>query len=409
MTPTPSSSPHPLHVVVTGDVDSGKSTLIGRLLFDTGSLRLGAMEEVESYCLRWGKEFEFAYLLDSFEEERQGELTLDTTQTPLRAADGQEFLFIDVPGHQELVVNMLSGASYADVAVLVVDALERVREQTCRHAFILQFLGVDGIVVALNKMDLADFDEVRFRQAEAVVRECLAGVGITPAAVLPVSARHGVNLVETSPRVAWHGEKPLLRVLGERAVRRRGKDLRFVAQDVYLHGGRPTTVGMIVAGEVAVGDRVQVLPLGETATIAAIRASLHDVERARAPQAVGLVLAGPHAPGRGTVVSAGRQPEVLVDIDARLFFVRPASLERPFVLRCATQEREARLSKVRGAWDSTALAPQHRTWDFQAADVADVIITSARAVVVEPLQAGSALGRFVLEADGELCAIGMVC
>ena len=406
--PAGSALRHPSSVVVTGDVDSGKSTLIGRLLFDTGSLRLGAVEDVESHCRRWGREFEFAYLLDSLEEERQGECTIDTTQASLRTADGREFLFIDVPGHQELVVNMLSGASYADLAILVVDVLARVTEQTRRHAFILQFLGLDGIVVALNKMDLVDFDAARFGVAESEVRECLAGLGITPAAVLPVSARHGVNLVGASPRLAWHKAPSLLQSLGSLEARRRDGEFRFVAQDVYHHAGRPTTVGVIVSGEICVGDRVQVLPHGHESTIVAIRASLRDVESARAPESVGLVLEGPHVAARGSVLSRGRAPEVRQEIDARVFFARPASLEGAFVLRCATQDREAHLSSVRGAWDSAGFMPRARTGEFRAADVADVTIAVASPIVVDRLCAGGVLGRLTIQVDGETCAIGMV-
>ncbi|TAM37844.1 GTP-binding protein, partial [bacterium] len=143
-----------LKVVVVGDVDAGKSTLIGRFLYESGSLPEGAIAGIEESCKKQGNDFEFAYLLDSLEEERENQLTIDTTQVFCRDKKGREWVFIDVPGHRELIKNMLVGSSYADVAVLVVDAQRSLKEQTKRHVQILKFLEIKRLILVINKMDI---------------------------------------------------------------------------------------------------------------------------------------------------------------------------------------------------------------------------------------------------------------
>jgi len=155
-----------LNIVVTGEIDSGKTTLIGRFLYDMGSLSQGVIEEIEDVCRRLGNGFEFAYILDSLEEERRNQLTIDTTQVFCKTKKGKRFIFIDVPGHQELLMNMLCGSSYADIAILTIDVRKSIEKQTKRHMFILKFLGVEQVIIAVNKMDLVGFDETVYERAK---------------------------------------------------------------------------------------------------------------------------------------------------------------------------------------------------------------------------------------------------
>ena len=395
-----------LNVVVTGDVDAGKSTLVGRLLFDTGSLREGAVEDVERYCRRWGRAFEYAWLLDSFEEERAGDFTLRATQAVIKAGD-REYVFIDVPGHQELVVDMLSGASYAEAAVLVIDITRPVAEQSRRHAFLLQFLGLTRVVVALNKTDLADPDGDRLQRAEAEIRTCLAEVGLTPSAVIPVSAREGFGLCATSPRHTPEAGPTLLEAVGAANEPPPDQSLRFIAQDVLTLGGQPLTVGAMVAGQVRVGDEVTALPQGQPCRVARIRDGMTDTREAAAPRGIALGFEGNVAP-RGTVVAGATLPEVLEEIPVRLFFVRPTLLDQRFLVRCATQERHAHLSKVGGVWDCATLAPRAEAREAQPGDGVDALLLVDLPLAVDRRQPRSAIGRVALLADGAICAIGMV-
>src|SRR5216110_2416787 len=167
----------PLKIVCVGHVDHGKSTLIGRILHDTGSLPQGKVEEIKKTCAAEGMEFEFAFLLDALLEEQEQNVTIDTTQIPFRTAR-RRYAIIDAPGHKEFLKNMITGASNADAAILVIGADEGVREQSRRHAYLLSMLGVKQIIVVVNKMDLVDFSEARFHEIESDYRKFLVDLGL---------------------------------------------------------------------------------------------------------------------------------------------------------------------------------------------------------------------------------------
>src|SRR5256884_6315992 len=167
-----SSAVAPVKVVFVGHVDHGKSTLIGRILHDTGSLPEGKVEEIKKACAAEGMEFEFAFVLDALLEEQKQNVTIDTTQIPFRTAR-RKYVIIDAPGHKEFLKNMITGASSADAAILVIAANEGVREQSRRHAYLLGMLGIRELLVIVNKMDLADFSEARFREIETEYRKFL--------------------------------------------------------------------------------------------------------------------------------------------------------------------------------------------------------------------------------------------
>src|SRR5437868_4256524 len=182
----------PLKVVFVGHVDHGKSTLIGRILHDTNSLPDGKLEQIQKACAEEGMEFEFAFLLDALLEEQEQNITIDTTQIPFRTPR-REYAIIDTPGHKEFLKNMITGASNADAAVLVIAANEGVLEQTRRHAYLLSLFGVQQFCVVVNKMDLVDFSEDRFREIEREYRKFLETLRLEPRLFIPVSARLGEN------------------------------------------------------------------------------------------------------------------------------------------------------------------------------------------------------------------------
>src|ERR1041385_2736267 len=171
-----SSAAVPLKVVFVGHVDHGKSTLIGRILHDTDSFQEGKVEQIRKACAEEGMEFEFAFLLDALLEEQEQNITIDTTQIQFRTAR-RRYAIIDAPGHKEFLKNMITGASNADAAILVIAASEGVREQSRRHGYLLSMLGIKQIIVVVNKMDLADYSEKRFREIEQEYRKFLEQLG----------------------------------------------------------------------------------------------------------------------------------------------------------------------------------------------------------------------------------------
>ena len=230
--PRPALEPA-LKIVIVGHVDHGKSTLIGRLLHDTGSLPPGKLEELEAVSARRGMAIEWSFVLDAFQAERDQAVTIDTTQIWFRTAR-RDYVIIDVPGHREFLQNMVSGAASADAAIMVVDAAEGVRETSRRHAYLLHLLGIRQVATVINKMDLVDFDERRFAEVARDITQYLEEIGITPTAAVPVSARAGDNVAKRSERMAWYQGPRVLDVLDgfHRLTVAADQPLRFPVQDV---------------------------------------------------------------------------------------------------------------------------------------------------------------------------------
>src|SRR5215216_5795753 len=185
---------HRLRVVFVGHVDHGKSTLIGRIFYDTKSLPDGKVEQIQAACKEEGMEFEYAFLLDALLEEQAQNITIDTTQIQFKT-EKRPYVIIDAPGHKEFLKNMITGAASADAAVLLIAANEGVQEQSRRHGYLLSLLGIKQVVVAVNKMDLVGFDRETFRKVEAEYREFLQQIGLEAKLFVPVSARTGVNVL----------------------------------------------------------------------------------------------------------------------------------------------------------------------------------------------------------------------
>src|SRR3569623_770200 len=207
---SPSAVPHAasgerpqVSIVIVGHVDHGKSPLVGRLLHETGSLPDGKLEMLKAVRARRGMPFEWSFLLDALQTERDQGITIDTTQIRFRTPS-RDIVLIDAPGHAEFLRNMITGASQADAAVLIIDALEGVRDQTRRHGYLLHLLGVKQVCVVINKMDRVDFSEARFDEIKREISDHLTGRGVTPTAVIPISARDGDGVAQNTPRIAWY-------------------------------------------------------------------------------------------------------------------------------------------------------------------------------------------------------------
>src|SRR5258708_3074990 len=250
-----------VRIVIVGHVDHGKSTLIGRLLSETGSLPDGKLDELKAVSTRRGMPFEWSFLLDALQTERDQGITIDTSQIRFRTP-AREFVLIDAPGHAEFLRNMVTGASQADAALLLVDAAEGVREQTLRHAYLLHLLGIRQMVVVINKMDRVDYDDGRFREIEAEITAHLADLGLKPAAVVPISARHGDGVVERSAPIGWYQGPTVVEALDGFAPARPATalPLRLPVQAIYRFDDRRIVAGRIQSGFIAVADQIPVPP-----------------------------------------------------------------------------------------------------------------------------------------------------
>jgi len=391
-----------LRIAVVGHVDHGKSTLIGRIRHEMSSLP-GTAAVDPSVAGNW------AFVTDQLQEEREREMTIDTTQTFLDTP-ACRLVFIDVPGHQELIQNMLTGATRADAAVLVLAADEGVRAQTKRHALLLSMLGIHTMLIAVNKMDAVGMREEDFRALEESVRAELKGMAVTATAVVPVVARDGVNVVARSTAIPWYQGPSVMEAIGEvEPVAATFSAVRFPVQDVYRRG-RTTVVGRLLSGTIAEGDRLTVCPGSGTLTVTEVRRFPESHAPAEAGEAVGLVVEG-QMPARGDVLApADDLPLIGQGFSGRVFWLaaEPLAAGEEIFLRCATQSLKVRVEEITSKLDSATLDPLPETPSLASMELATVRISAARPVVLERFERVPGLGRFVLERGGAPCGFGVV-
>ena len=233
-------------IVIVGHVDHGKSTLVGRLLHETGSLPDGKFEALKAASARRGMPFEWSFLLDALQTERDQGITIDTTQIRFKTPS-HDIVLIDAPGHAEFLRNMITGAAQADAAVLIIDALEGVRDQTRRHGYLLHLLGIRQVAVVINKMDRVDFDQARFDAISSEISTHLIGLGVDPVAIIPISARDGDGVAELTARMRWYTGPTVIEALDhlKASTPLTELPLRLPVQAVYKFDDRRIVAGRI--------------------------------------------------------------------------------------------------------------------------------------------------------------------
>ncbi len=401
-----------LPFVIVGHIDHGKSTIIGRLLFDTNSLPDSVVDEVRSAAEGMGRKMEFAHLLDSLQEEREKNITIDTTQTFFRT-ERRDYVIIDAPGHKEYLRNMITGASMAAAAVLMLDVSRGPEDQTRRHAYILKLLGVEQIIVAINKMDLAQYSEEVYLKAKREMTEFLAKVGLTPAHVIPISAFRGENVATRAEAMPWYKGATVLEALDtfkapESLAR---KPMRFAVQDVYSVDGKKIAVGKVESGILKKGDAVQLFPSGRKATIASVEVWQQRRSKAEPGDAVGVTLTPAHEMARGEILCGTTTPRLGTSMKATIFWMdqKPLSADRRMSIKCATQEIPCEIESVVSRIDSSTLAVLgENTDEIGEAEAAIALIRTETPLVSEDFTQIEGLGRFVLVRDDDIVAGGIV-
>lgn len=392
-----------LKIVIVGHVDHGKSTLIGRLFHDTNSLPEGKVEQIRKASEAEGMDFEFAFLLDALLEEQEQNITIDTTQLPFRT-DLREYVIIDAPGHKEFLKNMITGASSADAAILLIDAHEGVQEQSKRHAYLLSLLGIKQAVVAVNKMDLVGFKQDVFESVRAEYTVFLEKLGVTPQHFLPISAKHGHNITKASPDMPWFKGPAILEALDQFAtpVTPEGLPLRLVLQDVYRFDERRILAGRIESGRLAVGEELTFWPDRKRSRVKSIENWGSDVSKTSASvgESVAITLEEQIFVERGQIAShAGVGPAEGREIHASLFWLSndPLPVNVPFTLKLGTQSVEARVVEFQRVLDSSTLEPITGTRrELLKNEVADVRIRARKPLAFDRIDRISDTGRFVI-------------
>ena len=389
----------PTPIVIVGHVDHGKSTLIGRLLHDTGNLPDGRLQAAELSSARRGLKIEWSFLLDSLQAERDQGVTIDSTRLPF-ALDGRPYVIVDAPGHRQFLRNMVTGAADAAAAVLVVDATEGAQEQTRRHAMLLRLIGVRHVIVLLNKADLLEFDQVRIEAASRAVTALLHRLEITPVATIPASARHGDNVATRSPLTAWYAGPTLIEALAAvPPLALHDGPLRLPVQDVYRVGDRRHVVGRIEGGQIHVGDTVAIGGQGTVAMVAALEGwPTPPGAEAGAGQSVALVLRPDVVVTRGDLLHTPAEPPLrAARIAARLFWLRqePLRAGETLKLRLATAEHPVTVVAIRSVLRLDDLTEEAAD-EVLPEGFAEIVLAAGEAIAFDAFVPGGRGGRGVL-------------
>ena len=414
-TPDPNPGAHALRIVIVGHVDHGKSTLVGRLLHDTGSLPDGKFEQIQAVCQRRGMRFEWAFLLDALQSERDQNITIDVSQIWFRSQT-RSYVIVDAPGHKEFLKNMVTGAASASAALLLIAANEGVQEQSKRHAYLLSMLGVDQVMVLINKMDLVGYSESVFSRIEQEYREFLEKLEIHPLRFVPVSAREGANLVEPVPDLLpWYNGPTLLRALDRLQAPSSESDgpLRFAVQDVYRFDERRIIAGRIESGTLRVGDHIVFSPNTKISTVASIeRWNAPVKDSATAGDSVGIILSEPVFVERGHIGSHDSSlPIETRRFRARIFWMgdKPFSIGKRYTVKLMTQEIECQPASIDRVIDATSLETSTGPrLSVAKNEVAEVTIHARSTLVMDNHERIESGGRFVIVDERDVAGGGII-
>lgn len=401
-----------LKFVIVGHVDHGKSTLIGRLLFDTNSLPADKINEIKKDA-QGNSDLEFAHLLDHFEEERQQDITIDTTQVFFKTKK-TDFVIIDAPGHREFIKNMITGATQAEAGILIVDVKEGIKEQTKRHAYFLSLLGIKQLVVVINKMDLVNYKKEKFMKLKQKIERFLNKIGIKPVSYVPVSCLEGENIVLKSKKMKWYKAEPLVKILDKlkNLPSLLFRPLVFPVQDVFKLDSRRLILGRVEAGILRKQDKLKVLPEGKIATLKSIEKYQKNLDKAITGESIALTFEEPIFIERGNILChPQKEPKVKNRFLASIIWLAGEEFKKEDMLfiRCATQKTSCRIEKIFKKIDSVDLRIiKERDFKIKPLEVAEVLIQTKNPIVIEPFEKLAVLGRFVLERDEEVCAGGII-
>ncbi|MGC8710049.1 MAG: GTP-binding protein [Candidatus Micrarchaeia archaeon] len=401
------------NIAMLGHKDHGKSTLIGSILMLTGAATQVRVNEAKAYSKKFGKKFEPAFILDSFEEERAGGLTIDTTRAETKYKD-MALEFIDVPGHEELIKNMMSGASYANAGILVVSAKsnEGIRDQTKRHVFVAKMLGIEKLVVAVNKMDTVRYSKERYDSIKNEIENFLVATGFekNDFSFVPISAYGGENLVEKSDKIKWYNGKPLLEslyALSKLGGKDKCSDLRATVQGYIDQGDNTVLAARILSGTLKKGQKISVFPGANSYVVKHILVKGRKVSSAVAGVSAAIKIDAPLSNPRGAVISSGKKPIVSNEIKARVFATLHIRNRSKLELKLSSEEAQCKSVQIKNIINITKGVEESGS-SIKPLGAAVVRLTLNKAIVMEKYSNLKSLGRFTIYLGGKFAGIGIV-
>ena len=411
--------PH-MNLIFIGHVDHGKSTTVGRVMYETGAVTEQDLNKLKEEAAKLGKAtFEFAYVMDELKEERERGVTIDIA-TKTFQTQKYYFTVIDAPGHRDFVKNMITGASQADAAVLVVAAPEGVQTQTREHAQLAKILGISQLIVAVNKMDMVNFDANKFAETKTAITTFLKAIGydVSKILIIPYTALGGDNVKVKSDKMAWYTGPTLLAALDSLTVPNKPTDkpLRLPIQDVYSVSGFGTVpVGRVETGVMKPGDQIIIMPSGVKTDVKSIEMHHQQLAKAEPGDNIGFNIKGVDKKDikRGDVIGpASNPPSVAEEFTAQIVVINhPTAIAPGYspVFHIHTAQVAATITEIMEKKDpKTGLTSEKNPAFIKTGDVAIVKIKPIKPVVIEKYSEFPQLGRFAIRDMGATVAAGVV-
>jgi bifunctional enzyme CysN/CysC len=409
-----------MNLVVVGHVDHGKSTLIGKILSDTGSLSSGKLEQVKAFCAANSRPFEYAFLLDALKDEQSQGITIDSARCFFKTKK-RKYIIIDAPGHIEFLKNMITGAARAEAAVLVIDAHEGVQENSKRHGFMLSMLKIDQVVVVINKMDLVNYDQKAFNAIVSEYSKYLEKIGIKPIAYVPASAIKGENLIKSSPEMTWYKRSCLLDLIDsfEKEKSKEEQPFRFPVQDIYKftqeNDYRRILAGTVATGTIKIGEEVVFMPSRKHSKIKTIESfNCLPKNQIVAGSATGFTFDPQIYIQPGEVMCKMSEKENWIQrgttFKANLFWLgkNPMVKRRTYKLKIATMRSDVFLNEVINIVNSSDLSKEINRNKIYRHDVAECILETTNPISFDLAQNIAHTGRFVIVDDYEISGGGII-
>ncbi len=406
-----------MNIVIVGHVDHGKSTIIGRLLADTGSLPEGKLEQVKERCRRNSKPFEYAFLLDALKDEQSQGITIDAARCFFKTKK-RNYIIIDAPGHIEFLKNMVTGASRAEAALLVIDAKEGVQENSRRHGYMLSMLGIKQIVVLVNKMDLVDYSEKAFNKIVTEYSKFLKKIKIEPMCFIPVSGMRGDCIAAHGKQMPWYKGQTTLAALDYFAIEKppSEKPFRMPVQAVYKFTNdgddRRCVAGTITSGTLTVGDTVVFYPSGKKSMVKTIELFNRSSPKSLSSgYAAAFTLQEQIYIARGELACVEGQlaPEITTRLRVNLFWLNKNALKKKkeYWLKIGAAKVKVRLEEILNVIDASNLnnASKHQ---IERHDVAECILTTEKAISFDTVAHFADTSRFVVIDNYEIAGGGII-
>ena len=397
-------------IVIVGHVDHGKSSLIGRLMYELDQVPDGKYEELKKVSEKRGMDFEFAFLLDALQAERDQGITIDTTQIFFKTKK-RNYVFIDAPGHKEFIKNMITGAASADIAILIVDVDEGIKAQTKKHAYILKLLGIKKVITLFNKMDKINYDENKYLQVRKQLEEYLTKINIKALNNIPISAKIGDNISTKSKKISWYDGKPLVNILDNYDCNDNQMEniLRFPVQDIYKVSDKRIIVGRIESGKINLGDEILVMPSNEKVKIKSFEEWPKPKKEYNTGDCLGLTLSDEIFVDKGNIISHPNKPPKLMNtFEANLFWLndKKMDLSKKYRLKINTGEYTVNIRKVNKIIDTESLESTNKKIPNKN-DVSEVVIHSSQLIPMDDYNVITKTARFCLLDENEIVAGGI--